>query len=82
MQTEVRQSIRPSIQQPAKDGIYRRYFKKPMDFILALCTIIVLSPVFLIVGILVRVKLDSPVISKQNTPVLMEIFLPSINLEQ
>lgn len=64
MQTEVRQNIRTSIQQPTKDGVYRRYFKRPMDFLLALYEIIVLSPVFLIVGILVRVKLGSLVIFK------------------
>jgi lipopolysaccharide/colanic/teichoic acid biosynthesis glycosyltransferase len=53
-------------------GIYRRYIKRPMDFILALCAIIVLSPVMLIVAILVRIKLGSPVIFKQQRPGLNE----------
>ena len=54
------------------DGIYRRYFKRPMDFVLSLVAIIVLSPVFLIIAILVRTKLGSPVIFKQERPGLNE----------
>ena len=46
----------------SKGGIYRRFIKRPMDFILSLIAIIVLSPVFLIVAILVRTNLGSPVI--------------------
>lgn len=53
-------------------GIYRRYFKRPMDFILSLLAIIVLSPVLLVVAILVRTKLGSPVIFKQKRPGLNE----------
>ena len=59
-------------QQTSSDGIYRRYFKRPMDFILALIAIIVLSPVLLIIAILVRIKLGSPVIFKQQRPGLNE----------
>jgi lipopolysaccharide/colanic/teichoic acid biosynthesis glycosyltransferase len=44
----------------------------PMDFILSLLAIIVLIPVFLIVTILVRVKLGSPVIFKQERVGLKE----------
>lgn len=43
-----------------------------MDFILALLALIVLSPIFLIVSILVRVKLGSPIIFKQQRPGLNE----------
>ena len=53
-------------------GIYRRSIKRPMDFILSLIAIIVLSPVFLVVAILVRTKLGSPVIFKQKRPGLDE----------
>jgi undecaprenyl phosphate N,N'-diacetylbacillosamine 1-phosphate transferase len=53
-------------------GIYRRYFKRPMDFILSLIAIVVLSPVFLVVAILVRMKLGSPVLFKQQRPGLNE----------
>ena len=53
-------------------GIYRRLFKRPMDFILSLMAIIVLSPVLIIVGVLVRFKLGSPVLFKQKRPGLKE----------
>jgi lipopolysaccharide/colanic/teichoic acid biosynthesis glycosyltransferase len=43
-----------------------------MDFILSLLAIIVLSPVLLVVVILVRVKLGSPIIFKQKRPGLNE----------
>jgi undecaprenyl phosphate N,N'-diacetylbacillosamine 1-phosphate transferase len=72
MQTEIRRNIRPSLQTPGKGGLYRRYFKRPMDFILSLIAIIVLSPVLLVVGVLVRTKLGSPVIFKQKRPGLNE----------
>lgn len=55
-----------------KHGIYRRYFKRPMDFILSLIAIIVLSLVLLVVAVLVRTKLGSPVIFKQKRPGLNE----------
>jgi undecaprenyl phosphate N,N'-diacetylbacillosamine 1-phosphate transferase len=60
----------------SKGGIYRRMVKRPMDFILSLIAIIVLSPVLLVVAILVRVNLGSPVLFKQKRPGLNEkIFL-------
>ena len=49
-------------------GIYRRLFKRPMDFILSLMAIIVLSPVLIIVGVLVRFKLGSPVLFRRERP--------------
>jgi len=59
-----------------KGGIYRRLLKRPMDFILSLIAIIVLSPVLLLVAILVRVKLGSPILFKQKRPGLNEkIFM-------
>ncbi len=48
--------------------IYAKYVKRILDFLLSLCGIIVLSPVLLILVILVRVKLGSPVIFKQERP--------------
>jgi undecaprenyl phosphate N,N'-diacetylbacillosamine 1-phosphate transferase len=56
----------------SKGGIYRRFIKRPMDFMLSLIAIIVLSPVLLIVAILVRVKLGSPIIFSQKRPGLNE----------
>lgn len=55
-----------------KKGIYQRYFKRPLDFLLALFLIIILSPLLLIIAILVRIKLGSPVIFKQQRPGLNE----------
>lgn len=48
--------------------MYEKYFKRILDFILSLIAIIILSPVLLIVAVLVRIKLGSPVIFKQQRP--------------
>lgn len=48
--------------------MYRKCIKRLLDIVVSLCGIIVLSPVYLILGILVRVKLGSPVIFKQERP--------------
>jgi len=53
-------------------GIYERYFKRPLDIILSLIAIIVLSPLMLIIAVLVRIYLGSPVIFKQQRPGLNE----------
>ncbi|QVY63888.1 sugar transferase [Cytobacillus gottheilii] len=56
--------------------MYRSFIKRPMDFILSLIAIIVLSPILLVVAILVRTKLGSPVLFKQKRPGLNEeIFM-------
>ncbi|WP_026691509.1 sugar transferase [Alteribacter aurantiacus] len=52
----------------SKGGIYRRFIKRPMDFILSFFAIILLSSVLLVVAILVRTKLGSPVLFKQKRP--------------
>ncbi|MDA2736506.1 sugar transferase [Bacillus cereus group sp. Bc015] len=52
----------------SKVGIYRRFVKRPMDFMLSLIAIIMLSPVFFIVAFLVKTKLGSPVLFKQERP--------------
>ncbi len=66
MQSEVKEEAK------VNKGIYRRFLKRPMDFILSLMAIIVLSPVLIIVAILVRFKLGSPVLFKQKRPGLNE----------
>ena len=53
-------------------SIYARYFKRPMDIILSLASIIVLAPVLLLVAMLVRKKLGKPVIFTQERPGLHE----------
>lgn len=56
----------------SRGGIYRKFIKRPMDFVLSLLAILVLSPVFLLVAILVKTKLGSPVIFKHERPGLNE----------
>ena len=51
-----------------KDGIYNRFFKRLIYIICASLAIIVFWWLYLIVAILVRVKLGSPVIFKQARP--------------
>lgn len=51
-----------------RKGFYERFIKRPQDFMLSLVALIVLSPVFLVLAILVRAKLGSPVIFKQERP--------------
>ena len=49
-----------------KIGFYEKYIKVPMDVCIASIALIVLSPLMLIVAILIRTKLGSPVIFKQE----------------
>lgn len=51
-----------------KKGFYEKYIKRPQDFLCALLACIVLSPVMLIVAILVRTKIGSPVLFSQERP--------------
>ena len=48
--------------------MYKNGVKRCLDFLLSLCGIIVLSPVLLTLCILVRVKLGSPVLFRQERP--------------
>lgn len=72
MQTWIKQNMKPTLHLHDKGGVYRRYVKRLMDFILSLLAIIVLSPVLLLVALLVRVKLGSPILFKQERPGLNE----------
>lgn len=51
-----------------KNGIYNRYFKRMIDIICALLALGVFWWLYIIVAILVRVKLGSPIIFKQARP--------------
>ena len=48
--------------------MYKRYIKRLLDIILSGIALVILSPVLLIVAILVRTKLGSPVIFHQERP--------------
>lgn len=51
-----------------KQGVYARYTKRILDVLLSGCALVVLFPVLLIVAVLVRTKLGSPVIFCQERP--------------
>ena len=53
-------------------GFYERCVKRPLDCLLSLIALVFLSPLFLILGLAVRVKLGSPVFFRQARPGLNE----------
>ena len=48
--------------------MYRLFVKRLLDFVLSLIALIIFSPVILIVALLVKIKLGSPVLFKQERP--------------
>lgn len=56
----------------SKGGLYEKKLKRPMDFVLSLIAITILSPILLIVMFLVKLKLGSPVFFQQKRPGLNE----------
>jgi undecaprenyl phosphate N,N'-diacetylbacillosamine 1-phosphate transferase len=52
--------------------LYRNFFKRFFDIIFSFLALIVLSPLLLIIALLVRIKLGSPIIFKQERPGLNE----------
>ena len=61
-----------SINPHRKRGFYEKYIKRLMDVVCALLAITVFSPIYILVAVLVRVKLGSPIIFKQARPGLNE----------
>jgi lipopolysaccharide/colanic/teichoic acid biosynthesis glycosyltransferase len=51
-----------------KAGFYEKYIKRLLDIIISGVALIVLSPILLVVAVLVRIKLGSPVIFHQQRP--------------
>ena len=51
-----------------REGIYQRYIKRILDILCALAALIVFGWLYIIVAILVRVKLGSPVLFTQPRP--------------
>lgn len=49
-------------------NVYNKFFKRLLDIIISFSSLVILSPVFLIVVILVRNKLGGPAIFKQDRP--------------
>ena len=48
--------------------MYKKYIKRLLDIILSFISIIILSPIYIIVGILVLIFLGRPIIFKQERP--------------
>lgn len=72
---QIKQTEQKETAIPHKQGFYEKYIKRPQDFCCALVATIVLSPIMGITALLVRIKLGSPVIFKQERPGLNgEIF--------
>ncbi len=51
-----------------RKGIYERIIKRILDIGISFLVLVIFSPVFLLVAILVRIKLGTPVIFKQERP--------------
>ena len=55
-----------------KQGFYEKYVKRVLDIICSLLAILVFGWLYVIIAILVRVKLGSPVIFRQPRPGLID----------
>ena len=51
-----------------RQGIYQRYIKRLLDIVCALAALIVFGWLYIILAVLVRVKLGSPVLFTQPRP--------------
>ena len=72
MQVNMEKNMEPPMAPPNRSGLYQRVLKRPLDIVLSLLALIVFSPVVLVVAVLVRVKLGSPVLFRQERPGLHE----------
>jgi len=48
--------------------MYRRFFKRPLDVLCALLALTVCAPLYVLLALLVRVKLGSPILFSQQRP--------------
>lgn len=51
---------------------YEKYIKRLLDILCALLAIVVFSPLYIVIAILVKIKLGSPIIFKQDRPGLID----------
>lgn len=49
-------------------GLYEAYIKRPFDFVCGMLALIVFWPLYLILAVMVRIKLGSPVLFTQDRP--------------
>lgn len=68
MQTQVNSNISPHLQRYNKDGVYRKYFKRILDFTFSFIAIMVLSPMLLIVAIAIKLESKGPIFFTQERP--------------
>lgn len=68
MQQEHINAVSKHIRLERKCGFYELYIKRLMDIVCSLVAIVVFSWLYIIVAVLVRVKLGSPVLFKQPRP--------------
>lgn len=54
-----------------KMGVYERYIKRVLDIICALGAIIIFSPIYIVVALLVKLRLGSPILFTQDRPGLI-----------
>ena len=73
MQQKHIDDVNKHIRLDRKCGVYELYIKRVMDIVCSLAAIIVFSWLYIIVAILVRVKLGSPVLFKQPRPGKIDI---------
>lgn len=57
-----------SVKRRRKNIVYKYVIKRLLDILLSGIALVVLSPVFLLVAVVVRIKLGTPVIFKQERP--------------
>lgn len=57
-------------------SVYQKWGKRALDICFSALALVVLSPVLLIVALLVKIKLGSPIIFKQNRPGKDEVIFP------
>lgn len=55
-----------------KSGIYKCFIKRFLDVVLAILAIIILSPVFILLAVLIRCNLGKPILFKQKRPGYLE----------
>ena len=49
-------------------GLYERYIKRPLDAFLSMFALLIMSPVLFLAGLMVKIKLGSPVLFVQERP--------------
>lgn len=53
-------------------GSYEEYVKRPLDCVLAIIALVILSPILLITAVMVKIKIGTPVIFSQERPGMID----------